>query len=524
MRLHVDVREGDHATVRYGPYGAWVSHALDERIKAADFSPDDGTERWLDLHQRWQQDMFTVDVPDTEAGALTVADLVRRCRETAHRTHPTPQWDRDAPVIGVWLSDPETDEALPDSVNLTEAGLSDGDVLVLNIEHEPRADYAMGPPPNPAELLRWLQLAENAAAPAGGPRLWGVLLYTDADVELATYVRTHFDDLNVLSGPATRVFVIERRANRSTAKTYWRRHLEPELYRVMSCMHWLRWTPYEPQGAYEIAELLGLRPEHLPCLVFFHSARGPNHTGEKIVFPVEHASTAYFRTLFGGIAEALSPFTGPGARQGPRNQAPTSDYYEYYGAPWETRTYAPAAEAVHTLLTPDASPTPASRADAAAFAALRAAEARLKARLSALVPAAPAPGPSFHNSNVTVLPGNAGAEVSENFHFHGENTTFVNRPQDTVISDFQNNHHAVGAEDFAQLIRLVLASRELSGAERAATVGDIQEVSRLSRDADPDLPAVRTRLERLRDRLALTSDIAQPALALIASLSALFAA
>ncbi|MET9800875.1 hypothetical protein [Streptomyces sp. NPDC006368] len=537
MRLYVDVREGDWSEVDHGPYGARVSWALDKLIGAADFDAAAGTGRWLDLHRRSSEKAFEISVPDTDAAVMTVGELKAHCLAEARRSGaagpeqvPTSEASRPEVhglfqdrITDIWLSDPATDERLSEHLTLARTDLTDGDLLVLSIKHTDAGSYLMAGPPNPAELLRWLQVAENATAPAGGPRLWGVLLYTDADVELATYVRTHFDDLNVLSGPATRVFVVERRATWATAKQYWRRHLEPELYRVMSAMHWLRWTPYDPQGAYEIASLLGLGPELLPCLVFFHSPEGPLHEGEKIVFPIEHTSTAYLRSLFGAIDRGLGPVAASvrspqadRARRWLERYGPTSDYYGAFAAEEETRQYAPAPDAIRNLL------APGRAADAAAFAAVRAAEAAIKAALRPLVPSPP--GLTVHNSHV-VVSGTTGAEVSENFYFQGENTTFINRPQDTVIRDFQNTYAAApGADDLARLLQLVLSSRDVAAPDREAAAAAIHEVARIGAAPEPDLPAVRTRVERLRELLAASADIAQPALAILASLTAYFSA
>ncbi|MGW0994727.1 hypothetical protein ACWD5V_15725 [Streptomyces sp. NPDC002523] len=534
MRLHIDVQEGDWADVRYGSYGAGFSWTLDKLISSGEFDGAAGGGRWLELNRRTRRGTFEFSVPDSDMGVMTIGELTAHCLAEARRldaarpdpsTVPnsgSPAWTADR-IMDVWLSDSATDERLSTELTVGEVGLAEGDLLVLSIEHPAEGAYSMAAPRNPDELFRWLQLAENSTAPAGGPRLWGVLLYTDADVELATYVRTHFDDLNALSGPATRVFVVERRANWSSAKKYWRRHLEPELYRVMSTMHWLRWTPYDPQGAYEVAARLGLGPEQLPCLVFFRSPQGPRDNDRKIVFPIEHTSTAYFRSLFGAIDRAVRPVTdsvqSPEAEEDRRRLArygPTSDYYRYSSAFRDTAEYAPAPDAVQNLL------ARSRDADADAFSAVREAERAIKSALRKLVP--PAVGLAVNNSLVVVA-GTEGAEVSENFYFQGENTTFINRPQDTVIRDFQNTYATTArADDLIQLLRLVLASRDMAAPDRDTAAGVIHDLARLGTAPEPDLPAARTRLERLRTLLASGADIAQPALAILASLTAFFSA
>jgi hypothetical protein len=537
MNLYVTVREGDRAVLDYAPCGALVSGQLDRLIETGKFSPADGLERWRHLDAYVCQTTFEISVSDT--GTMSVEDLKNRCLDEARRTGAarpeTPpaspaagtsgftviSWETCGWITDVWLSDPVTDERISEHLAVNQTELADGDLIVLSIRHKPDGLYLILPSPNPDTLLRWLQLAENSAAAEAGPRLWGVLLYTDADVELATYVRTYFDDLNVLSGPATRIFVVERRTNWPTAKKYWRHHLEPELYRMMSAMHWLHWTPYDPQGAYEIADLLGIDPKLLPCLVFFHSPQRSLHKGEKIVFHIEHTSTAYFRSLFGGINSVLRPVSAsdqsPQAREYPRRPelygGPTSSFYEYGAAPTEARRYAEAPRALQNLL------NHRQTSDAAAFAAVRAAEQTIKAGLQQIVASASA------NNNIVIVSGSTEAEVSENFHFHGENTTFINRPQDTIIQDFQNTHSMnPGIDDLTRLLQLVLSSRDLTDQDREELAQNIRGLARLDTSHHPDFPGAKTHLERLRSLLVTCADIAQPALEIIASLMRLFGA
>jgi hypothetical protein len=567
VRLYVDVREGDWSVVDHSPYGASISRWLDKLINAGEFAAGDDLGRWHHFDARVRQETFEISVPD--GSAMTVGDLKNRCLAEARRTRAAlPEFEpisrgsqfgylRYGHITDIWLSDSATDGRISDHLAVNQTELTDGDLVVLSIKHATTTGYMLGAPTNPAELLRWLQLAENSTAPAAGPRLWGVLLYTDADVELATYVRTYFDDLNVLSGPATRIFVVERRTNWSTAKKYWRRHMEPELYRVMSAMRWLQWTPYDPQGAYEIAALLGVGPELLPCLVFFHSSQGPLYEGEKIVFRIEQTSTSYFRSLFGGVNNVLRLISGsdqsPQARarrQSLERHGPTSEYYDH-AAPYQTERYAQAPEAMKNLLGPDlmadgeedfydvrAAKEDIARnyaqipeamqglygprmADAEAFAAVRAAEEAIKGSLRQIVPSA-----SIANSNnIVIVSGSAGVEVSENFHFNGQNTTFINRPQDTIIQDFQNTYPtALGLDELTRLLQLVLSSRDFTTSAREEAAEIIHDVARLSTSRHQDLPTARTRLESLRSLLTTCADVAQPALQIVASLLRLFQA
>lgn len=133
-----------------------------------------------------------------------------------------------------------------------------------------------------------------------GPMLHAAMLYTDEDVELAKYVRMYFSSLNWLTGKHLGVFVIER-PSKGAMTEYWRRSLEPKLYRIWGLMGWLSSMPYDRSQAYEIARRLGVAEDQLPCIVVFDKLERPN----KLVFPIEAVSPRYFRSLFADLRRAI---------------------------------------------------------------------------------------------------------------------------------------------------------------------------------------------------------------------------
>ncbi|WP_328837045.1 hypothetical protein [Streptomyces europaeiscabiei] len=376
--------------------------------------------------------------------------------------------------------------------------------------------------PDDLELL--LSVGENSMMPGGGPRLWGALLYTSEDVELAAYVRTHFSELNALSGPAARVFVVERHVGGYSVLRYWRKNLEPELYRKLSRARLLGWRPYDRQDLYGVASILGLDPENLPCLVFFHAYGRPLNLSDKIIFRIDQVSPAYFRSLFGGVARALRSNTSStispndSSRSGPSGSPPES-------------LFMPGSDRLGSTASPGEvfklAVTPQQAADAAAFARVRAAEHAIKA---ALTPDWSSSSQhekiGISNSQVVVMTGNHVTQSSENFYFQGEKTTFINRPVDTVVRDFQNAYDSVPqADNLGDLLRLVLNSRDLNDAEREEAAQAVHDLARVCAPPQPDASVAQTRIERLRGLLnSAGADIAQPALAILASLAAIFSA
>ncbi|MCX4606599.1 hypothetical protein OG402_39920 [Streptomyces anulatus] len=536
MQVHAAVRQGDWTDTRHGSFG---SRYLDEveallRVAGAAREPDDDNADWRKLDALLLKRAVTVDTD----GCATVGDLKARCLDAAlHTGLAMPVNDE----WRVWIADPASDRELADDLLLDDAELADGDLLVLNMESFDSPGYMMGMAPDAASLFRRLQLTADAPAADAGPRLFGVLLYTDADVELATYVRTHLDDLNALSGPATRIFVVEKQRGPDAVKQYWRQHLEPELYRVLAPLRWLDWQPYNAQGAYEVAAALGIDPALLPCLVLLSPAPGteeaapaqfgrlfgrfarlaPAHTAadapgpaDRIVFPVQEATPAFFRTLFGHLARLI----GPTAR--PPEVNSFGRYTRRIGYRFSTPVSVQAA--VRRL---NAAPPADRAADREAFARVRTAEQAIRDALVPAPVAAARPGHHSTDCRVVIHSGTSGATVTENFYFQGTHTTFINKPVNTVVRDFQNTYaQAPAQEELARLLTLVLNSRDLPDADREEAASAVHDLARITAGPEPDTATARTRLQQLRELLTAGADITQPALAIVTSVAGMLGA
>ncbi|TDP96177.1 hypothetical protein [Labedaea rhizosphaerae] len=109
------------------------------------------------------------------------------------------------------------------------------------------------------------------------------------------------------------------------------------------------------------------------------------------------------------------------------------------------------------------------------------------------------------------------------FNFHGP-TVFINEPRDTVVKDFQNKHSADVTAQLAELLRLVLASNDLSDQEREETARLVDEVAE---QADADDPAAepaeaQSRLSRIGRVVSKAADIATPASKIVEAVAPLF--
>ncbi|MGH3757197.1 hypothetical protein [Actinophytocola sp.] len=412
MRLNAIVWVGDWAEIS-GSLGHEAAYAL---VDGAD---------WPAVVQRFGSTLIGLDVePDT-----TVAEFARRALDAS----AADGWEVARTMVEDLLG-----ENLPDEARLADAVEPD-DLVLVKAEVPTTTGYMMMPLGRPEALFDALDVAA-AVEVAAWPRLWGALLYTEEDAALATYVRLHFNELNTLSGPLLRVFVVERPPDLRRALKYWRQHLEPELLRPLAALRWLRRAPYDKSGLYDVARELGVAPELFPCLVLFGGA-----DDRTIVFPIESADPASLRELFGTIQRAAG-----GKSPVDRTEAVTELYQLYHSVPLEAGLRG--AEALRALA------ASASWADREALGRVSAVKDTLRAT-------------EFTGRRVVI----SHATV-ENFTFNGP-TTFIHKPVDTVVADFQNTHASPYAERFAELLRLALHAGNARPEDRVLLARRVVEVA-----------------------------------------------
>jgi hypothetical protein len=254
-------------------------------------------------------------------------------------------------------------------------------------------------------------------------------------------------------------------------------------------------------------------------LVLFRAA----HAGPRIVFPIESTDTLWLRHLFGAIqeaAEAQGSTSEPSARREclhwwDEQPSEVTRKPRPSATSWEKEYYAEQVHRTEQWFNPDEALQRVlghlnGLSSDALFNRVLAAEERIKELLHASSESA-----QEEPYNIILLQGpNA---VNETFHFHGQ-TTFINRPIDTVISDFQNTYDSSQIrEQLSQLLRLILASQYLKDEEKESAALIVNEIAAASEDLQ-ERPRLRDRLIALQGKLSKVADIAAPALEIIASL------
>lgn len=410
MELDAVVVVGDHARLLGG-----LGHRAAHTLTGGDGAPD-----WDEVVATAGDGLLAIEAdPQSTVGAFARQAL-------------RASWNERADLVSTWVEDAVTGERLPDDAVVADV-LEPGDLVVVKAEVPPTALYQLLPLSKPEQLFDGLQVAA-ALEVAAWPRLWGAFLYTEEDAELATYVRTHFDELNALSGKHLRLFVVERPPDWKRAKKYWRGHLEPPLLRALSTMRWLRTSPYDKAGLYDVARGLGVTPDQFPCLALFGGS-----SGDTIVFPIRAATPASLRELFATILGAIG-------------DEPAG--YNADKALEDSRARHPPEPSVHGAEALRALAISASWADRAALARVEAAKQAVR---------------EVQGPNVIVAHGNL-----SQLTFTGP-TTLINKPVDTVITDFQNTHVSGDGAQLADVLRLVLNSTDLAPEDKVDLARRITE-------------------------------------------------
>ena len=205
--------------------------------------------------------------------------------------------------------------------SLAANGICDEDILVLGIPiANLRVDQHLGIVASSGELFNIFH-SENESPPKdsnsnffwsyereriqklASSRIFGALLYTSEDTDLAVYVRKHFAMLNQASGKTMYIFLIEEPdKDPAISLRYWKELLQEKFYVLWRSMGWLSSKPFDKSQAYEIGYRLGVYPDQLPCLVLFDSLERK----DKVIFPIQDISTEFFRSLFSTLDKLLS--------------------------------------------------------------------------------------------------------------------------------------------------------------------------------------------------------------------------
>ncbi|HEX5690432.1 MAG TPA: hypothetical protein VFX76_10545 [Roseiflexaceae bacterium] len=155
---------------------------------------------------------------------------------------------------------------------------------------------------------KWRTRIKDIDAQLGSTELLAVLLYTEEDRALVSYIREHYAALDKMSGPRCTVLVPESPSHRSLIEllVYWRRRFSV-WWHMPGQAHDTRHIRLDDKAiAYDIARQHKVFAQELPCLVFF--CANQEQIVEKIVIPIRGDLTEFFRTLFGAIeAELANP-------------------------------------------------------------------------------------------------------------------------------------------------------------------------------------------------------------------------
>jgi hypothetical protein len=446
--------------VRYD--ASWYEASVEgwqERIARdlEDSAGDDGVAETL--YERHFGRSATVEVGDDEM----VVDAITAAARVLDATGP-------AELAAVRLR-----RTLPAATTVRDAGLRDHDVVLLVTERDTDELAELRPVPTTAAMFEAVRSTDgDLPAPTSSsspyaPALWGALLYTDEDAELAAYVRRHFRSLNALIRSELRVFVIER-PDPAAPEDFWDSALEGREALVYGALGWLDSVPYEKSQAYEVARRLGVEEDQLPCLVVFDD---PERQA-KLVFPIADVSPGYFRTLFAmlqraiaddGVEAAYDAILGSLEKVrgvGARTEYNFSGYTVFINRPTET--------------------------------------------------------------DATTRSGGTGGEMGgDNFQFIGGSTTFINRPTNTVIRDFRTTYVEGSAEanravleTLEQLLALVLDSDELPDADKEEAAATLHNVAADVKEGNPESAGrIARRLEGLKSIVTTAAGIARPASELV---------
>lgn len=111
--------------------------------------------------------------------------------------------------------------------------------------------------------------------------------------------------------------------------------------------------------------------------------------------------------------------------------------------------------------------------------------------------------------------------MSGKFTFHGQ-TTFIDKPRDTIIQDFQNSYITGDDSDrdkvnqeIIKLLELILSSKDLPKDEKEETIEAIHTVAEQVKEQKGNKLTIKGTLKAVQEIVTKAADIALPALGII---------
>ena len=129
-----------------------------------------------------------------------------------------------------------------------------------------------------------------------------ILLYTEEDLEVASYVRRYFDSLDKMSGHKCDVFIIEN-PSAVGSHSFWRSILPNTFYIAWAMAGFTASRPYTKSDCYVIADSFGIAPCELPCAI---SLGKPGNILVQGITPLKGSLTQVFRRLFSSLTTQKS--------------------------------------------------------------------------------------------------------------------------------------------------------------------------------------------------------------------------
>lgn len=114
--------------------------------------------------------------------------------------------------------------------------------------------------------------------------------------------------------------------------------------------------------------------------------------------------------------------------------------------------------------------------------------------------------------------------MSDKFVFHGQ-TTFIDKPKDTIIQNFQNTYIAGDNsekdkinQEILKLVELVLESKSLLDDVKNETTQALHMMAEQIKDEKSNKLTVKGTLQVIQEIVSKTADIAMPGMAIIATI------
>jgi hypothetical protein len=336
--VHRAMSEIELRLVSQDKYEEWIGKCRTKISKPSD--PDNSMiplgGQFIDLEEATNRGALPSYIPIYLDESAKFNDILPQVKASLRRGIAQLPWTSRIPFLiaagfRTFLPFPLLEFSAPSSPNLEsnrqrslkDLGFQNGDLVIVGTPQLPLALAGGLPDQIKSPRITFRQLDTFLATLVTQPSkaldktnvqcLGSLLLYTEEDWELATYIRQYYAYLHAMSSYYLTIWIFEHLPaisshSRGDVRRFWAERLPPQWNTIWSALGLTHTKPYPKEQIYSIATELGIPIERIPCFVLFREWKQVKTS--RIIVGISGPPRHFFRQICTDIIHGIDKIKG----------------------------------------------------------------------------------------------------------------------------------------------------------------------------------------------------------------------